>query len=179
MTRTELTAFIKKYNIRIPKDHPDNLAIEATIIKKNPSIVTILKANKQEIMSIIREEQAEQERAIEERKAKIASIEGLDIIRNARDDMRRWQEEFDKSFENVGGFGVREKPEYDFEEMERKYPRAAAYLKAEAYENASHYAKSAAGKEAKEKILNGEDYEKVIEEMEAKWRSHCSEHIWD
>jgi hypothetical protein len=50
-----------------------------------------------------------------------------------------------------------------------RYPAAAAYLKAENWEAASNYAKSAAGRRARLRILAGEDYAEVMQDMKTEW----------
>ena len=172
-----IAEIIKKYNIRIGGDGTQ-LAVDKSIAK-NPEDIAFVKAHKHEIMESIKAEADAKRRASEERAAKIAAIEGLDEIRAAHADLAAWHEEWNRSFDDVGGLGVRQKPEYDFGALNEKYPRAAAYLKAEAFENASNYAKASAGKKAKERIINGEDYETAIAEMESEWKKHCEEHIWD
>lgn len=172
-----ITEIIKKYNIRIGGDGTQ-LACDPRIAK-NAEAIAFVKERKAEIIEHITAEADAKRRAAEQRAAKIAAIEGLEEIRAARADLAAWHEEWNRSFEDVGGLGVRQKPEYDFEALNAKYPRAAAYLKAESFENASNYAKAAAGKRAKERIINGEDYCAAIADMESEWEKHCEEHIWD
>lgn len=173
----EIAEIIKKYNIRISKDGAQ-LACDKRIMK-DAEAVEFVKSHKAEIIAYIKNEEDAKRRAAEERKAKIAAIEGLEEIRDARADLAAWHEEFNASFNDVGGLGVRPKPEYDFDALNAQYPRAAAYLAAEAFEYAANYAKSAAGKKAKERIINGEDYKQAIADMEAEWKEHCEKHIWD
>ncbi len=107
-------------------------------------------------------------------------IKGLNELENAinawsnyyRERERRWEDEALSSF-------LPAEPEADIEELKAKYPRAAAYIRAENYRYASHYAKAAAGKRAMERITAGEDHDMVIAEMEAEWTAHCEEHVWD
>lgn len=175
--KENIAKFIKQYNVRIHTDGV-HLACDKRIAK-NAQDMAFMQEHKPEIMQYIKDEAAAKKAAAEERRRKIDAIEGLQEIRDARADLSRWHDEFNRSFRNVGGMGVRQKPEYDFAAMEARYPRAAAYLKAESYEYASHYAKSAAGKKALERIINGEDPNTVIADMEAEWKAHCDEHIWD
>lgn len=63
--------------------------------------------------------------------------------------------------------------------MMTKYPRAAAYLKANEYAKAANDAKAIAGKKARERIINGENYDNVIADMEDEWKSYCNKNIWD
>ena len=168
---------IKKYNIRI---HENGTQLRADMrISKNPDDLAFMKENKPAIIDYIKSKKEAEEKAYQERKAKIDAIEGLKEIRDAIADLSRWHEEFEESFNDVGGLGVRPKPDYDIDGMKKKYPREAAYLKAESYEYASHYHKSSLGKDAKEKIINGEDCAEAISEMEQKWKEYCDEHIWD
>lgn len=172
-----IKTIISKYNIRIG-GNGTQLAMQNSIAK-NPEDFAFVKSHKDEIIAFIRKEEETKKKAFEEYQAKIKAIEGLDEIRNALADTEDWRNEFNASFSDVGGLGVRPKPQYDFKAMYAKYPRARAFLKAESYEYASNYAKSSAGRKAKERIINGEDYAKAIEDMESEWKAHCNEHIWD
>ena len=172
-----IKAIISRYNIRIGGDGTQ-LAMDKRITK-NPEDLAFVKAHKPEIIAFINAEKEAEQKAFAERQAKIKAIEGLEEIRAALADVEAWHSEFEASFSDVGGLGVRPKPQYDFEAMYAQYPRAAAFLKAESFESASNYAKSSAGRKAKERIINGEDYSKAIEDMEAEWGKHCDAHIWD
>lgn len=172
-----IAKIVKQYNVRIHNDG-EHLACDKRIAK-NAADFEFMKNHKSEIMQYIKDAEAAKKAAAEERRRKIDAIEGLQEICDARADLSRWHDEFNRSFRDVGGMGVRQKPEYDFAAMYEKYPRAAAYLKAESYEYASHYVKSEAGKKAKERIINGDEPGTVIEEMEAEWKAYCDEHIWD
>ena len=69
------------------------------------------------------------------------------------------------------------KPELTVEEVSEKYPRAAAYIKADRWSDASHYYKASCGRRAKEAILNGDNYEDVISEMKSAWSKYTEEHM--
>lgn len=71
------------------------------------------------------------------------------------------------------------KPAVSITELYEKYPKAAAMLQAEAYSSASNVAKSSAGRKARERIIDGEDYTQVIADMEKEWTDYCDEHVWD
>lgn len=151
---------------------------EGTEAKKNGDFDKIVAA-KAEIMAVLMDEHNAKKLKAKEDAEKIAAIQGLTELRAAYDDLEDWREEWDKSFDDVGGLGVRPKPQYDFEAMRKAYPRAAAYLDAEAYFLAKNYAKSAAGKKALEAIKNGEDCATALETMKKEWQDYCEEHIWD
>lgn len=80
---------------------------------------------------------------IEERKAKVAAIEGLAEIRAAI-----------KASENG-----------DVNALRAKYPRASVYLEAERWIGTEDPIKVRLGSRALEKILDGEDPEAVMQEM--------------
>ena len=63
--------------------------------------------------------------------ARIDAIPGLREIQHAIADEERWWLDFEASFRDVGGLGVRPKPQYDIEAMKARYPQAAAWLRAE------------------------------------------------
>lgn len=183
MTAQEL---IKKYDISLQMGFSGegfvqtgklriNLAADA---RKNGDFNTIV-AMKPEIMHILTENWEAESKVCRERQEKINAIPGLTEIQNARDDLRRWNAEFEKSFDDVGGLGVRQMPKYDFDTLNAKYPRAAAYLKAKGYADAANYAKAATGRKAVEKIINGEDHEEALRAMEAEWSAYCEAHMWD
>ena len=148
---------------------------------RTDEFLTHLKAVKPQVMEYLLQQEEESRRAYEARQAKIDAIPGLREIKDAIADLEAWQDEWNASFqgEGGGGVGVRPRPKYDIKGMHEKYPRASAYLKAESYELAAHYVKSAAGRKANERIINGEDPTTVLADMEKEWSDYCTEHMWD
>ena len=135
---------------------------------------------KQEIVEYLKEIREAEKRAFEERERSIESIEGLKEIKDAMYDLEKWHEEFNKSFDDVGGLGVRPKPEYDFDEMYKKYPVAKAYLDAYNYSIKSNYELSAIGEKALERIINNHDeYNEAIKEMKKDLDEFANNHAWD
>ncbi|MDR0915898.1 MAG: hypothetical protein LBN02_01765 [Oscillospiraceae bacterium] len=63
----------------------------------------------------------------------------------------------------------------DTNELKAKYPRAAAYIKAENMSYKTNDAAATAGSRAMKRIIKGEDHETVISEMDAEWLSYCDE----
>lgn len=139
-----------------------------------------IKASKPEILAYLAEKKATEEAARKEREAKINSIEGLKELKAAINDEEEYYNEFNRRMENeaLSSF-LPARPEISSKDLAAKYPRAAAYIKAENWSLASHYAKVSAGKKALERIINGENHEQVLADMEAEWSAHCEEHIWD
>lgn len=146
--------------------------------RKNGDFDSIVSA-KSDIIALLTAEEKAKKEATELRQKKIDAIPGLSEIRTAISDLKDWHREFEASFNDCGGLGVRAKPEYDFDKLYAKYPRAEAFLKAESFSNSNHYVKSAAGKKALESIIDGADPQKTIELMEKEWDKYCNEHIWD
>lgn len=185
MTAQEL---IKKYDIILQTkwtgkgfEPTGTLAVRNADACKRAGDLDAIRAAKPEILAILMEERNAAERASEERKQKIESIEGLHEIKAALEDLANWRDEFQASFEREdgGGIGIRKQPKYDLNAMYAKYPRAKAYLEASAYADAEHYVKAAAGQKAVEAIINGEDYDQAIAAMEAEWSSYTQAKVWD
>lgn len=103
---------------------------------------------------------------IEERKAKIAAIEGLEEIKAATAAWVNYHQakmEFERGereFEDVPAHNPGE-----IDELKKKYPRAAAYLEAERWICSGNPIKVRLGSRAMEKLLDGEDPYAVLDEM--------------
>ena len=123
--------------------------------------------------------QAEARAAREERIK--ANIPGLEELRASYDDIDRYSREFNRMMADEMNDGARppKPPRKDQAELTEKYPVAAAYLKAESWSMASHYAKSSAGSRAMKRIENGEDSRLAIAAMESEWSAHVEAHAWD
>ena len=103
---------------------------------------------------------------IEERKAKIAAIEGLEEIKaaiaasiayhRAKMEFERGEREFEDVPKNNPNA---------ISDAEKKYPRAAAFLQAERWTLGENPVKTRLGSRAMEKILDGEDPHAVLDEM--------------
>lgn len=185
MTAQEL---IRKYDIILQTkwtgksfEPTGTLAVRNADACKRAGDLDAIRAAKPEILAILMDERNAAERASEERKQKIESIEGLHEIKAALEDLANWRNEFQASFEGEdgGGVGVRKQPKYDLNAMYAKYPRAKAYLEASAYADAEHYVKAVAGEKAVEAIINGEDYDQAIAAMKAEWSSYTQDKVWD
>lgn len=137
-------------------------------------------AEKSKIIAVLMDDERENaKRRVDERQAKIAAIEGLREIQEAINDQIRWKEKFDASLEESGGQGDGPIPPHDIPALKETYPRAAAFLLAESWSRSSQWAKSAAGKRALEKIINGDNEYCTIEDMKYEWYSCRDDHGWD
>lgn len=167
---------IKKYNLKVVDD--DKLSAHPSL-RKQKDDEDFVKSHKQEIIDFIKAEEAATKKAAEERKAKIDAIQGLKELQAAIYERQKYSYEFSRFIEHDGIGKPPVKPTADIEALKAAYPRAAAYIKADNFTDAAHYAKSSAGRKAKERIINGDDPDIVIADMENEWKSYCDEHIWD
>lgn len=141
----------------------------------------LIKTRKTEIVAHLQSKKAAAEKAAAERQAKVKEIEGLDELYATMKAAADYHEAFNRMMEdrdNDGAFPPK-KPGVSPAEISAKYPRAAAYVRAENWASAAHYAKSAAGQKALEAIINGADPDATIKAMEAEWTAHCTDRIWD
>lgn len=174
MTAKEM---IKKYSLFLSMDGTMVGTNYISAVKRD-GMFEFLKAAKPEIIAILKSEKEAEEKAANERKAKIAAIEGLKEIKAARESVEEYHRRFNLAMERGDGH-LPKKPDVNMSELTSKYPRANAYLTAESWAIATNYDKSAAGRKALERIINGEDYETALAEMNREWSEYCNEHIWD
>ena len=142
---------IKKYRIQLWDEN--TLAIETGVSAKD---MLLIEEYRKEIMDALKARQKAEQASASEFQDKIDAIPGLKEVESAIEDVATWS------------YARRNKkpPEYDFQAMEAKYPKAFAYLKARKYERSANRIKAQAGHEAVVRIVNGEDYQVVITEME-------------
>ena len=127
------------------------------------------------VVFLLQEHRLQAERKAEEFRR---NVPGLDELRAAIAENERNYERQRKDIE-MGAPRIHTFTPIDTDALRAKYPAAAAYLKAEGYWMSDHYAKSSAGKKAMEIIAAGGDYQKAIADMEAEWKAHCEQHLWD
>ena len=100
-------------------------------------------------------------------------VPGLEELREARDAELEYDNKFSRMMNDENNDGVRppKRPVANASELAKKYPAAETYLKAEAYELASHHQKSAAGKKALKLLESGgsvDDAKKILDN----WLDH-------
>ena len=169
---------IEKYGISLVKYGANAGKIAVSRPPKDSKLVDEIASRKQEIIEYIQTKEKEAKKKYEEKKILISQIEGLAEIEKARETLRDWQEALNKSFDDVGGLGVGPKPEYDFEAAYKKYPRAAAYLKAKSYSDKSNHELASIGDKALREVIYG-DYEKAMGDMEGDLKAFSDRHAWD
>lgn len=133
-----------------------------------------------EIKAALLAEREEARRQAAERQARIDAIPGLKEIRALIEARADWRDELTRQMDSEDGCtSMPGYPEGDIKALCAQYPRAAAYLRAEAWAEAENDVKSQAGAEALEKILNGEPHEEALAEMEQTWQAHVRSRMWD
>ena len=98
-----------------------------------------------------------------------AVVPGLDELRDAYYDVDAYIDKFNKMMEDENNDGCCPPNSIDIdivEELEKKYPAAAAYIVAESYKGSSWFIKSAAGSRAAERIMAGEEHGIVMVDMQ-------------
>lgn len=132
----------------------------------------------QEIKAALLAEEAEERETAERRRNLRDAIPGLKELEAAKAEQASYREAFARAVDSGDGI-YPAKPENDPADLSARYPMAAALLRAESYSCAANYRKAGAGRKAVERILDGEDWEKVISDMENEWRDATLEHMWD
>lgn len=176
MTNNEI---IEKYNITIAIQDGQEMMRVGHSTPPTTAEITMLKSAKPEIMEELKRREAEKV-ALESAEAeKIRNnIPGLEELKNIRNSWEIFYDKRSASIEN-SGFNYPTEPSMKLSVASSKYPVAAAYLKAQSYADASNFNKYSAGKKAVTAIENGEDYTKVIEEMESNWSKAAHASVWN
>ena len=179
MTAEELIA---KYGI-ILTGNEKGIRVTAVDLMKREGAEEAVKLHAKEIHQLLRDRKTAEKKAAEERKAKVNAIPGLKEILSAYADIGKYEDEWEDSFNDVGGLGVRPKPKYNFNEMRAKYPQAFAYIRAMNMEEKSGL--EAVAREAMNLILDG-DWEQAVKTMDAaaaeerkREEEWVNTHMWD
>jgi hypothetical protein len=96
-------------------------------------------------------------------------IEGLSELDAAYEARELYNYKFNKMMSSEGNDGARPPvlPKVKVEEVETRYPKAKAFRIAREHFYSKYLPKHNAGEKAMKRILDGENYEKVIREMKA------------
>ncbi len=174
----EVKEMVQKYNISKFDEGKIRIANMNAVNRDNA--LELIKKSKTEILEYIEREIAEKKAAADMRQAKINAIEGLKELKEVIRSWARYDAEFERRMNDECLSSIApKKPVVTVDEVSAKYPRAAAYIKAENMSYASNYTKSECGREALEKIINGYDYNEALKEADEKWSAYCTKHIFD
>lgn len=107
------------------------------------------------------------------------NVPGLEALRDARNTESLYHDQFEAMMNDESNDGLiyPKIPVVKSSVVAKEYPIAAAYLKAESWENAAHYVKATVGASARKKIADGLDYIAAIEAMEKEWAEYCTSNI--
>lgn len=133
-----------------------------------------IRAEKPGILAYLQEAKVLEKR----RNAALASMEGIDEIRKAVYAIRNFHRQFNDAMDNEDYRPIK-RPDIDLDALYKKYPIAKAYLDAEAFGLSENFEKSKIGKDAMNRILDGENHEKVISDMDAAWSEYVNRHAFD
>lgn len=178
MKRDDIEKIIKKYNIS-SKDEKIRIPGNYANAAKADGVIDIVKANKAEFLNVLSMRELESAAKHEERKRRIATIEGLEEIERCKSDWNKWHEAFEHMMNTGSSIMTVSVPNEKEEDLRKKYPRANAYLIARGYANKSNYEISGIGSKALERIIFEDHYEQVIADMEKELSELCKEHMWD
>jgi hypothetical protein len=177
MKKELIEMLINKYNLRVVKHNGVDALLPST--KPNATDLVAIKDNKTDIINYLLSKEAEERKAAAERMAKIEAIEGLKELENAIIEWNNYSRSLRNNFDNEYKSSILPTaPKVTVDELKKKYPRAAAYLLADNWSLSNNYKKADAGRKALEKIINGDDYDKAIEEMKAEFTNAIGEN-WD
>lgn len=175
----KIEEMVKKYRLKIAEDGVRLLVYGAEEAKRD-GVIEEIKTRKPEIMSYLKEKKESEERAEREREEKVNGIEGLKEIEDAIEEQNKWTRDFERMMDSEDGFtGMRVRPKNHVNELLEKYPRAAAYIKAYNLSFNENYELQEIGSRALEKIINGEDYNEVMNKMKSEKEEFVNRHIWD
>lgn len=180
--KTKINELIKEWNLQLAiQNGQECLRVQG---KPTQTQVAELRELKDNIITELKHRREVERKRVDEamaaRNAKLAAIEGLEELQDARNAEANYHHEVNRRFEDEALSSIMPaRPKVSAKDVAAKYPRAAAYVKAEGWTYASNYAKNAAGRKAVERILEGEDYAQVLAEMDAEWSAHVRDHAWD
>ena len=162
-------------NERVRFDHLDpNSILETRNNYKMTEEDRIIMKEKPNILAILHEEAEQRKKEADEHQAKVDAIEGLHELEAAIAAYNKACQDYARKIKMCiydGWCSEKFNPEeYPSAKkvlsLRKKYPKAAAYLNAKEWSESGSRGMSRHGAKAMERILNGEDYERVIAEME-------------
>ena len=167
-----------QWNVKTRRNEPTGrLCVCESLRAKSDGVIDEIKAHKTEIIDILTAEANAKKEAAADRQRRIDAIEGLKEIVEARNKAHEWHVYFIKAMDR-GDSVLRSEPKYDFDAAYQKYPKAAAYLKAQSMANKRNDELSAIGRKAVDGILYG-DWKAALETMDAEQKAFTDAHTRD
>lgn len=170
---------VKRYNIYVKLINGEKVIASQMVkaLKSNKSDFELVKSIKDVIINVIESQDRAKENLAKKKKLQENAIEGLQELRNAISDNDRYFYQNQKYIANGLIGEAPTEPSQDVNELRSRFPRANAYLLADSWSYSRNYKKMALGKQAKEKIRNGRNYNNVIKWMETEWSDYCNQNI--
>lgn len=154
-------------------------ALLPQLSRPNEEELAYIRTHKAEIFEEVDAIAKEAKDAGNARQKKIDGIEGLSDIRETINAWEEYEYQRERDIASGRGWVTARAPSTSVEELRQRYPRAAAYLRAESFARASNYNKAGAGRRALERIIDGENYTQVLQDMEKEWSDAVRSNIWD
>lgn len=175
MTDIQLANMVKMYQISLTEAGEIRFCVAGTKAEQEATRDELL-SHKAEIVEYLQGIK----KAANERQAKIDAIDGLSYLYDIAGQWERFYADRNKAFETecVDAFYPK-KPSETMSEANARYPRAAAYRLVLEWSNSENYHKAIAGRTALERIIDGENHERVIKEMEDEWGQAAARNMWD
>lgn len=173
----EIKKLVETY--RIEEADGNRIKVNVNPTKLFPEEIQNIKSHKAEILVYLREERRKAKEAQLARERKIQAIEGLSEIMSCMNAWEEWNDDFRAMMETGRSYMTAKKPETKVEELRVKYPVADAYLKAKKEARRSNFERSSIGENALNRIIEGENYKEVMNDMEQEINKVVDSHIWD
>lgn len=148
--------------------------------KDGPALRSIPQPVLQEIKEALIEENEQKKAVAALRKARREAIPGVKEIETARAEIDEAFRAFNRAMDSEDGRPPAPYTGPGTKELSKRFPEAAALLKAEDWTYSSNYAKAAAVERAVKAILeDGADPIGAIAAMKKEFDDYCHEHMWD
>lgn len=167
-TKEQLDAIIRKYHVTIASG--GRIHVIAPKGASNAEVASVIRPNKQALISRIREVEAERRAG----DARVAAIPMLEEMRDYGRAHMQWRADRERAWESGEGRWPTEpaKPEGDTTEAE-------AYLALEDMSRASNDRKAGAGRRGIEAVRSGEKSpSQALNDAETEWTAAINELIW-
>ena len=148
------------------KAHPDKLPGVKRTLEEYP-------VTPKERIEIAHKSLQEKEAALEK------NVPGIGKLRQAHAEASMAKAKYEKAFSREMTAPHPGKAQEKVAQVASENPRAAAYIHAEGYADASHVDKVTAGKKAMQRLERGEEHNKVIADMEKEWSEAAAKSVYN
>ncbi len=185
MSGEDIEAFVKRYKPQVRMmNGQEMLNIDKRLAPRDKQSLAdfskTVRANKQAIITWIKDRDARKRKQEEARRERLDTIEGLEEIRQAQGEYAQYMTEVKRA---VNGDGTMKPPREPFdmdhiEELHRRYPLADTYLKAMKLEGSHDAGLSSIGSRVIDAIADGADNDTAVRLMGSLKDEWAREHEW-